>query len=91
MEATATIIKTGCNCSLKTSNGSKINLKNKANTAYLAEDASIIVIVVGDPSYTSGAQLWKGNSESLNIIVIMSSINPISRIGLCVASCELQQ
>ncbi len=58
------------------------NLKKATNEAALTTVAINAVNTVGDPSYTSGVQKWKGTALTLNEMAINKNTNPIAIMGL---------
>ena len=55
-----------CHWSIKLINGTYKNLINTVNAATLGTIAKNKVTDVGEPSYTSGAHIWKGTADILN-------------------------
>ena len=55
-----------CHWSIKFKNGIYKNLIKTVSAAIFGTIVKNKVTVVGEPSYTSGAHIWKGTAEILN-------------------------
>ena len=76
MDRAASIQSSGWNTSPRPKNPTTTRFISATKPAAFEATARNAVTGVGAPSYVSGAQVWKGNAETLNAKPIITNITP---------------